>query len=221
MRGLFGVPKGKTLISADGASYQIRIAAHYLKSEAYIKKVLENDAHQVHADLAGVSRDEAKGLFFSILFGAGVGKVANLLGIPQNRAKELRTKFIDSIPNFKNLMNKAQEQVNNKGYLPGIDGRKVFPGEAYKALNYLIQSCEACLMKATLVMAREKLKEANIDFKQLLFYHDEFTFEINESDKEKAGEIIKQAFIEAPKAYNVNIMEAGDVVTGKDYFEVH
>ena len=53
------------------------------------------------------------------------------------------------------------------------------------------------------------------------FYHDEVTYEINPKDADKAAEIIRNAFAEAPKKYGVDIMEAGDVNIGTDYLEVH
>jgi len=186
-----------------------------------VNKVITQDAHQVHSDLAGVTRDQAKGMFFGILFGAGVNKLANMLQIPQSESKELRQKIINGIPNFKSFIDKAKEFVERNGYIPGIDGRKVYPGESFKSVNYIIQSCEAVLMKATLVMVREELKKAGIEFKQLLMYHDEFTLEINKGDEDKASEIIKRCFEEAPKKYGVEIMGAGDVKVGNNYMEVH
>ena len=100
-------------------------------------------------------------------------------------------------------------------------GRGVYPESDYKALNYLIQSCEACLMKRTWVRIAENFREEGIEFKQLLAYHDEVSYEINEKDVDRAKEIIAHWFAEAPKEYGVDLMEAGDINIGKNYYEVH
>ena len=221
LRELFVCPEDKVIISADGASYQIRILAHYLKSEDYTDTVMNGDSHQRHADAMGISRDLAKPVFFSVLFGAGAGKVGNILGTSMNDGKDKRQKLLDGIPNMNDLLQRVQGFTNQYGYIPGVDGRKVYPESAYKSLNYLIQSCEACLMKATVVDIHKKFLEAGIDNKQLLFYHDECSWEISPADVDKATAIISECFAESPKKYGVDLMEVGDIKVGSNYYEVH
>lgn len=221
IRELFIVPPGKTIISADGAAYQIRILSHYLKSDEYTDVVLNGDPHQMHADKIGCTRNEAKGVFFGVLFGAGAAKVGNMLGISQKAGGEKRRALLNGIPGMNNLLNKLKNFASQTGWVPGIDGRQVYPEQEYKALNYLVQSCEAILMKRTVVRVAELFKENNIEFKQLLFYHDECSWEIDPKDTELATKLIKEAFETAPKDYGVDIMEAGDIVTGGNYYEVH
>lgn len=221
IRELFIVPKDKIIISADGAAYQIRLLAHYLKNEEYTKTVLEGDPHQLNADSMGCSRDLAKPTFFAVLYGAGAAKVGNILGVNQKDGKSKRQALIDGIPNLRKLIEKAERVSTNQGYMSGLDGRRVYPESSYKALNYLIQSAEAILMKRTIVTIAEEFKKQNVPFKQLLFYHDEVSYEINPEDTERATKIISDAFQEAPKHYGVDIMEAGDIKVGKNYYEVH
>ena len=221
IRSLFICPEGKTIISADGAAYQIRILCHYLKSEEYTDVILNGDAHQRHADIMGITRNQAKGVFFAFLFGAGNAKIANMLDAPVATGKEVKEKLLRGVPGMSQLINKIKGFYNSHGYIPGIDGRKVFPESDHKALNYLIQSTEAILMKRTWVRICQQLKQEGIEYKLLLTYHDELSIEINETDTERATEIMKHWFAEAPKELGVDIMEAGDVLTGSNYFEVH
>lgn len=221
IRELFIVPEGKTIISADGAAYQIRILAHYLKDPTYTDIVLNGDPHALHAEKIGCDRDTSKGVFFATLFGAGGNKIGALLGTNMKDGADKRQKLINGVPGMAMLITKVQNFVKMNGYIPGIDGRKVYPESDYKALNYLIQSCEASLMKATIVMVGNRFKENNIEAKQLLFYHDECSWEIAPKDVELATKLIKESFIEAPKMYGVDFMEAGDVKTGDNYYAVH
>ena len=221
IRELFIAPEGKTIISADGAAYQIRLLAHYLADKKYTETVLDGDPHQLNADSMGCSRDLAKPTFFAVLYGAGAAKVGNILGVKQREGKEKRQALIDGIPNLRGLIEKAERVTTNQGYMSGLDGRRVYSESPYKSLNYLIQSAEAILMKRTIVSIAEEFRKNNIGFKQLLFYHDEVSYEIKPEDKDEATKIIARCFAEAPKAYGVNIMEAGDIKVGSNYFEVH
>ena len=221
VRELFICPDDKVIISADGAAYQIRILAHYLKSEEYTDIVLNKDPHQRHADAMGISRDLAKPVFFAVLFGAGAGKVGNILGTNQADGKLKRQALLNGIPQMNKLLYGIQDHAKQYGWIPGVDGRRVYPESDYKALNYLIQSCEACLMKRTLVDIHDEFTQAGIEHKQLLFYHDEVSYEINPKDVDKATEIITRCFSESPKKYGVNLMSVGDIKVGKNYFEVH
>ena len=76
-------------------------------------------------------------------------------------------------------------------------------------------------MKYTVQMIDKRLRDANIDFKHLLFYHDEHTVEVKENQAEQARDIIIQCFEEAPKKVGINIMTCGDCKIGDDYYEVH
>lgn len=221
IRELFICPEDKVIISADGASYQIRLLAHYLKDEGYTDTVLNGDAHQRHADIAGVDRNTAKPLFFAIIFGAGAGKCASIIRGSQAEGKKIRDKLIGGIPNFATLIDKVQEAAKLNGWIPGLDGRKVYAEEPYKAVNYLIQSAEAICMKNTIVWINKAFEDNDIPAKQLLMYHDECSWEISPEYVSRATDIIKYCFAEAPKQFGVNIMEAGDILVGKDYYEVH
>jgi DNA polymerase I-like protein with 3'-5' exonuclease and polymerase domains len=76
-------------------------------------------------------------------------------------------------------------------------------------------------MKATVVDINEEFSRCQIFAKQLLFYHDECTWEIDPKDAPRAHDIIERCFQNSPKKYGVEIMEAGDIKTGNNYMEVH
>jgi DNA polymerase I-like protein with 3'-5' exonuclease and polymerase domains len=221
IRSLFITPKDKVLVSADGAAYQIRILAHYLKDEGYVDTILNGDAHQRHADIMGVSRAEAKPIFFSVIFGAGAGKVASYLGADQKTGKKVLDKLKNGIPGYADLEQKAKRIAQQNGWIPGPDGRKIYVEDDYKALNYLIQGTEAVLMKATIVAINKAFEDNGIEAKQLLMYHDECTWEVDPENAQRASDIIKFCFKSAPKQFGFDIFEAGDVNVGSNYLEVH
>lgn len=221
IRELFIAKEGYTLVSADSAGCQLRLLAHYMGDPSYTKEVLEGDIHQKNADILGSSRADAKPFIFAYLYGAGGKKLGSILGVSDAQGNKLKKKFTAAFPALDKLINKVESISETSGFIPGLDDRPIYVDSKHKALNYLIQGAEAVVMKSTVIMIDEKLKEANIDFSHLLFYHDEHTVEVREDQAEQAREIIMECFREAPKQYGVNIMDCGDCIIGDNFYAVH
>ena len=116
---------------------------------------------------------------------------------------------------------KKNHYAQGDGWFPALDGRPVFCPSEHQTLNYLLQSAEGITCKAALSWAWDKIKEEGIEASPRLFYHDELAFQCSEADAPRVGEILQQAFEEAPKMFGVECMNGGDPVTGKDYSDVH
>ncbi len=220
IRKLFICPEDKVIISADGAAYQARVMAHFTKDEEFINEIIDGDIHQQNADAIGCSRSTAKPFFFAWAFGAGGNKLGKILEVSPQQGNKAKEKFLARWPKLAELTTKVQD-ASERGYLRGVDGRRIQTPESYKAFNYLIQGTEAILMKATIVRINQAFQKEGIEAKQLLFYHDECSWEIKPKDTKRAENIIRHWFMQAPKDLGVDIMCAGDVKVGKDYLEVH
>jgi hypothetical protein len=221
IRSLFISKPGYKIVSADSAGCQLRLLAHFMGDDSYTKEVLEGDIHQKNADILGCSRSNAKPFIFAYLYGAGGKKLGSILGVSDKEGNRLKQKFTKAFPALGALISKVKNIVDQQGFIPGLDDRPIYTESQHKALNYLIQGAEAVVMKATVIMIDKKLTEAKIDFSHLLFYHDEHSVEVREDQAEQAKEIIMECFVEAPKAYGVNIMECGDCLIGENYYAVH
>jgi len=220
IRQLFGVSKGKTIISADGAAYQARIMAHFSKDKEFIAEIISGDIHQKNADAIGCPRADAKPFFFAWAFGAGGRKLARILGIAESGGNKAKNKFLNRWPALRDLTKKSQTAAQ-RGYLLGVDGRKIIVEESYKAFCYLIQGTEAIIFKHTIVSINEAFEAKDIKFLQLLAYHDECSWEIDPADAIEAEVIIRHCFQETPKKFGITLMCAGDVKCGNNYLEVH
>jgi len=221
IRSMFICPDNKVLISADGAGYQARVVAHFGKDQEMSDEILKGDIHQKNADAIGCSRNNAKPFFFAFLFGAGGVKLGTILNRSAQAGNKAKDAFLKRWPALASLTEKVKNIAQQRGYLKGLDGRRIYTEEAYKAFNYLIQGTEAILMKRTIVRINEAFEAEGIDAKQLLFYHDECTWEISPDDTFIAEAIIRKWFKAAPKELGVDIMEAGDCNFGTNYLEVH
>lgn len=223
VRSLFISEKGKVLVSADSAGCQLRLLAHYMQDKDFTELLLNSDMHQRIANILQCERDQAKRFIFAFLFGAGAAKLGGYIGKTTKETQAGIDRLKSEIPALKTLIERVKSVVSSKGFIYGLDFRPVMlaKDQTHKALNYLIQSAEAIVMKATVLMIDQELTKAGIEFKHILFYHDEHTVEVNEQDAERTKEIIMKCFEEAPKEFGVNIMVCGDCNIGKNYYEVH
>ncbi len=138
---------------------------------------------------------------------------------------KIKSEFAKRIPGLHELIRKVTDIFHKTEYhghpwIPAVDGRKVPCESAHKALNYLLQSMEAITCKAATALCAQKLKEANIPFFPLIWYHDEIEFEVPDEFAEQARLIAKAAFKDAPFQFNVTIMD-GEAKVGKSWYDVH
>jgi DNA polymerase-1 len=229
MRGLFITEPGRKIVGSDSSGNQMRALCHYLGNEDFTNEVINGDVHQRNADILGVSRPKAKPFLYAFLFGGGAGKLGLILsGKRDNKlGSAMKSKFIAGTPGLGALTAKVESVLartsgdNAKlGYIPAIDGRRIYTDSDHKALNYLLQSCEAVTCKAAVAYMMKKFKEENLDVKPLIFYHDEVQLDVAEEDAKRAAEIAAEAFREAPKQFGVNIMD-GKSQIGDNWFDTH
>ena len=230
IRELLVAEPGRKIVGADSSGNQFRSLAHYVKSDSLTNQILDGDIHQYNADIIKTDRRTAKTWIYAFLFGAGATKLGKVLTGKGNlnAGKESIERYGDAIPGLKTLKDKlvsmwnVTDSHNSKaeGYVPGLDGRKVYVPQDYQTLNYLLQSCEAITTKAALHYQMKKIKEEKLNADPRLYYHDEVAWSVAEEDAQRVLEILTESFAEGPKEMGVTIM-AGEGTIGNNYAEVH
>ena len=219
---------GRKIVGADSSGNQFRSLAHYVKSDELTNQILSGDIHQYNADIIGTDRRTAKTWIYAFLFGAGATKLGQVLTGTGNlkAGKESMAKYGDAIPGLKSLKQKIENiwnaTVNHgpEGYVPGLDGRRVYTPQPYQTLNYLLQSCEAITTKSALAYQMQMIKKEKLDAQPRLYYHDEVAWSVAEKDAERVLKILTDSFAEGPKNVGVEIM-AGEGTIGNTYADVH
>ncbi len=113
IRGLFIPEDGYKWGSFDYSSQEPRLLVHFAASVGDMPRqdLLEDivdqyntsdvDLHQMVADLAGITRKEAKAVNLGIMYGMGVAKLANQIDVDPDTAKELLQQHRDKVPLLK------------------------------------------------------------------------------------------------------------------------
>jgi len=112
------------------------------------------------------------------MYGAGAKKLADTLGKPIKEGGKLRDMFWDGNPALKELKAKVEEVYKKKGYLTGLDKRKIVIRSEHKLLNSLFQCGATVIFKRWMVRCNEWIKDNNIPAHQVIAYHDELQFEV-------------------------------------------
>ena len=136
IRGLFIPEEGTKWGSFDYASQEPRWLAHYcaeIKGPARSPEI-DNvitmyhegsaDFHQIVADLAGISRKEAKTVNLGIMYGMGKKKLAGVLDINDDEANELFSVYHQRVPFVKGIADLASQQAEKAGHIRTWLGRK-------------------------------------------------------------------------------------------------
>lgn len=221
-RDLWTVDKGKKLVGIDASGLELRMLAHYMQDDAYTNEVVSGDIHTANQKAAGLeTRNQAKVFIYAFCYGAGDAKIGTIVGAGAKEGKELKARFLKNIPSLKDLREKVGRIAANSGTLPGLDGRRLQVRSEHAALNTLLQSAGAIVMKQALVILNDELRKAKIDYKFVANVHDEWQIEVEESRAEEAGKLGAKAIELAGVSLNMRCPLAGEYKVGNSWKETH
>jgi DNA polymerase-1 len=227
-RSLFIVPKGYKMVGADASGLELRCLAHFMAKwdkGAYVKELLDGDIHTANQKAAGLeTRDQAKTFIYAFLYGAGDAKIGTVVGKGQQEGAKLRANFLKKTPALKYLKD-AVEKASARGYLLGLDGRKLTVRSQHAALNTLLQSAGALVMKKACVILDHTLKAEGLvsgtDYSFVLNVHDEWQMEVKEEFAELAGESSVHAIRASGERFNFRCPLNGEFRIGNNWAETH
>ena len=136
IRGLFIPEEGCKWGSFDYSSQEPRLLVHFASMipstirHPVVDDIVEEfnngdvDLHQMVADLANITRKQAKTVNLGIMYGMGVAKLADQLGISKEDAKDLIERHHSKVPFVKGLADLASKQGDRNGQIRTLMGRK-------------------------------------------------------------------------------------------------
>jgi len=220
-RECWTVNTGNVLLGIDASGLELRMLAHYMKDKEYTNEIINGDIHTSNQKLARLkSRDQAKTFIYALMYGAGDAKLGSVVGGTKTDGKRSRQYFFDNQPSFKSLRDRVT-RASTKGYLKGLDGRKIFIRNQHASLNTLLQGAGAIVMKKALVLFDKHLKESGLTYKFVANIHDEWQMEVPEDKAELIGAMGVRSIIEAGQHFNMNCPLDGEYQSGGNWSETH
>jgi DNA polymerase I-like protein with 3'-5' exonuclease and polymerase domains len=220
-RSCWTVKPVNKLVGIDASGLELRMLAHYMNDEDYTNEILNGDIHTTNQKLAGLeSRNQAKTFIYALLYGAGDAKLGSVSKQGKARGRQLRNTFLDSLPSFAALIKRVQREAK-RGFLKGLDGRKLSVRSEHAALNTLLQSAGAIVMKEALVILQGYFDKFKVDAKFVANVHDEWKIEVHKSAADDVGRLGVAAIAQAGINLNLNCPLDGDFNVGDGWHETH
>ena len=220
-RELWVVPEGYKLVGVDASGLELRILSHYMNDKEYIDAIINGDIHTTNQSLAGLStRDQAKTFIYAFIYGAGDEKLGAICGGSRNYGKAIKSRFLSRTPALANFR-KRVDKATGKGWLKGIDGRKLRIRNRHSALNTLIQGGGAIVMKKALILLEEQVSKHKLKARPVANVHDEFQYEVLETQAEDFGNLAVDSIINAGKKLGIRCPLNGEYKYGNNWQETH
>ena len=220
-RSCWSVPEGYKLVGIDASGLELRMLAHYMNDADYIEEVINGDIHSTNQELAGLkTRDQAKTFIYALVYGAGDAKIGKIINGDINKGKALKERFFKNLPALKKLKDRVQ-QASNRGFLKGIDGRKIHVRSQHSALNTLLQGCGAIVMKQAMINLYELIKLNTVDAKFVANIHDEWQLQVKESQADYIGRLGVESIEKVTEQFNMRCDLTGQYKIGGNWSETH
>lgn len=141
--------------------------------------------------------------------------------------KECRTRFGEQMPYLAALREAINERLDEVGYIKGLDGRKLTCRSRHGALNTVIQSAGALIMKKTIAIADNDLQTEGfrpvIDYEFILWVHDEIQVECLQDETKCAiiRNILEESIRKAGEFFGFPAPMKGNSQMGVDWSCTH
>lgn len=203
------------------------------------------DVHTVNMTAIGLRlRDSAKTFVYALIYGAGDFKLGSIVyhdftdetkarfdakfgNGPRRQkkmvvlGKERRASLMANLPALARLVADVKAAAKSKGHLRGLDGRLLHVRSEHGALNTLLQSGGAVVMKRGLVILN-----TNADARALVCdftanVHDEWQIETEPTHADLLGPIAADAIRLAGESFNLRCPLSGSFSVGKTWADTH
>lgn len=225
-RSLFGVPPKKKLVGADVSGLELRMLAHFMHKYdggKYGEQVIHGDIHTVNQKAAGLeTRSQAKTFIYAFLYGAGSAKIGSIVGKGPSAGSKLKKQFLAGVPALAQLID-AVSKAADRGYLIGLDGRRLHIRSSHAALNTLLQSAGALVCKKWLVEVDKEIEKRGWRDKvqQVMWVHDEIQVEVDEDIAEEFGKVALECITKAGEFFNIKLPLTGEFKVGNTWADTH
>jgi DNA polymerase I len=244
-RALFTVPPGWVLVGADQSGLELRCLASDMAAfdgGTYCSVVTEGDVHTTNQVAFGFYlRDSSKTGIYAVCYGAGDEKLGTIAEEDARKAEKpkpegntraigtrIRRSFESGLPAFKQLV-RLVKSAAERGWIKGIDGRKMPVRSPHAALNVRLQNSGAVICKQWGCDANDELQRRGLkhgwdgDYAFVSWSHDEYQVAVRDDPATIAivREVMRDTGRNAGKPFNFNCPLDVETKVGANWAETH
>lgn len=241
-RSLFGVPPPWVQVGVDLSGIEFRALAH-LTAEfdggELVDVVLNGDIHKFNQQKTGIpTRDIVKRVLYGLLYGAGdykLGITAKPTATPAEAkalGARMRAQLMEGLPALDKAIKKVKNEAQ-RGFIIGLDGRRIKVRSEHAALNTRLQSDAAIIAKRWVILTREYAKEAGAiigwngpvfgkkSFVMMAFVHDEIQMAATPDFADDLAKLCIDAARQAGEDFNYRCPVAAEAKLGYTWAQCH
>jgi DNA polymerase-1 len=193
---------GNIFVARDYSAQEMKLLAHFTQG-ALLESLRADpgrDIHLIAAEIAGITRKVAKTLGFAVLYGAGVGRIAESLSIGVGEATSIKKRYLGALPEIKVFQDELTRTGRSGGYVETLGGRQyhvqppaivmgVMRHFEYKLTNYKIQGSAADQTKRAMLSYCRNTSTGTL----ALSVHDQLVIECPIADAPHEREVLREA----------------------------
>lgn len=218
VRNLFIPDEGCTFHFYDYSQMELRMAAEYSRDPVMMSAYIGDANTDLHAETAEIIfpnlrsqseevfdkwRGKGKQVNFSLIYGAGGRRVANIIGggMTEQDGRALKSRILDRYEVFGGWFNKVQRVLRSRGYIHNRFGRRYehVKGYEYRGPNYLVQGTCADIVKIALCRIDEGIREQGLRSRLLSTIHDEIFFNVVPGEEEAIDQLATHSMTHWPE----------------------
>lgn len=227
------------LLAADYSQIELRILAHYSQDPVLMEAFRNNEdihtrtaAEIFHIKPEAVDsemRRKAKAVNFGIIYGISDYGLGRDLGISRTDAKYYIDNYFLRYPSVGEFLHTLIQMAREEGYVETLLGRRRYlPDIKSKnfnlrsfaertAMNTPLQGSAADIIKAAMVTADKKIKEAGLKSRLVLQVHDELIFDCPQEELETMIPLVRTSMEET---VSLRVPLIVDMKAGYDWYDM-
>jgi len=214
-------PDTHCLVGMDAKGLELRMLAHYMKDDEFSNEVVDGDPHTFNQQAAGLpTREQAKTFIYAFLYGAGPAKIGSIINGSSTQGKQLQEKFLHNVPKLGKLIGAVQGKAR-RGYIRGLDGRRLWIRQVRAALNTLLQGGGAIVCKQWSIYLFDEIRKRRLDAHLVNTIHDEQQYEVRKEHAEELMEIADLTMQKTGRFFNMRLPLNADAKAGETWAETH
>lgn len=244
MREAWVPREGWDLISCDADQLEARCLAHFTTpyDDGDLRHlILEGDLHAQNRDYCGFQpgkpgRETAKTFLYAMMYGGGNLKLGSIVASETpdmtfgpnqliSKGKKARDAISDSMYGLKALNKVLNMTLQQRDYLIGLDGRPLHIRSQHAALNTLLQSAGALIMKQCLIYFWGLCKKAgyihSVDWGLVANVHDEAVLECRAEISQDMVQLFSEAMVLTERHFSFKCPLTAEGKIGPNWRSVH
>jgi DNA polymerase I-like protein with 3'-5' exonuclease and polymerase domains len=182
-------------------------------------------------EISKATRDLSKRLIYCILYGGGAKKTGSIISADEDvdtqykQGKKTIDTFYSNLPAIKKLKDLIDQRITQRGYLTGIDGRRLQIRSKHSALNQLLQSTGAIAVKKATTILYDDLTAKGLKFTRdwgfVAHVHDEYQSLVRPEYVDLYKELAIDSFRKSGEYFQLKCPLTGEARVGKNWKETH